>query len=71
MRLRFHGVKDHQNGSTYFSRMSSWKAESEERKSRVCEKIEAPDDTRVLRDTRNLVGSRGDHPPSLNTFGDR
>ena len=23
--------------------------------------------SRVLRDTRNLVGSRGDHPPSLNT----
>ena len=23
--------------------------------------------SRVPRDTRNLVGSRGDHPPSLNT----
>ena len=26
-----------------------------------------PTESRVLRDTRNPVGSRGDHPPSLNT----
>ena len=26
--------------------------------------------SRVPRDTRNLVGSRGDHPPSLNTEKD-
>ena len=27
--------------------------------------------TRVPRDTRNPVGSRGDHPPSLKTISDR
>ena len=53
------------------SGMSGWKAEPEERNSRVHEVLTELAGTRVPRDTRNLVGSRGDHPPSLTTPGDR
>ena len=35
--------------------------------SHVLEKPEARVESRVPRDTRNPVGKRGDHPPSLNT----
>ena len=35
--------------------------------SHVCEKESELAGTKVPRDTRNPVGSRGDHPPSLNT----
>ena len=38
-----------------------------ERKSRVTENEKAAASTRVPQDTRNPVGSRGDHPPRLNT----
>ena len=38
-----------------------------ERNSRVTEKEKAAASTRVPQDTRNPVGSRGDHPPRLNT----
>jgi hypothetical protein len=53
------------------SGMSGWKAEPRERKSRVHEAKLKLAGTRVPRDTRNLVGSRGAHPPSLTTPGDR
>ncbi len=49
------------------SGMSGRKAETKERNSRVHENLSEASSTRVPRDTRNLVGSRGDHPPSLNT----
>ena len=38
-----------------------------ERNSRVTENEKAAASTRVPQDTRNPVGSRGDHPPRLNT----
>ena len=38
-----------------------------ERKSRVSDKKKAAAGTRVPKDTRNPAGSRGDHPPRLNT----
>jgi len=47
--------------------MSGWKAEPTEGKSPVCERPSDRSVSRVPRDTRNLAGSRGDHPPSLNT----
>jgi len=49
------------------SGMSGWKTETIEGKSPVREKPEVRLGSRVPRDTGNLVGSRGDHPPSLNT----
>ena len=49
------------------SRMSGWKAETIEGKSPVCERLSDRLVSRVPRDTGNLVGSREDHLPSLNT----
>ena len=42
-----------------------------ERERRVGETGSGQDCTRVPRDTGNPVGSRRDHPPSLNTLSDR
>jgi len=47
--------------------MSGWKAETKEGKSPVCERWSDRPVSRVPRGTWNLVGSRGAHPPSLNT----
>ena len=41
--------------------------QTEEGESPVDEIYIKPAESRVPRDTRNPVGSRGDHPPSLNT----
>ena len=49
------------------SRMSGWKAETVEGNSPVSENHEGWLVSRVPRDTRNLVGSREDHLPRLNT----
>ena len=40
---------------------------SKEGKRPVSERLNPPAGTRVPQDTRNPVGSRGDHPPRLNT----
>ena len=40
---------------------------TEECESHVNERWKQPAVSRVPRDTRNPVGKRGDHPPSLNT----
>ena len=47
--------------------MWRWKAPTEEGKSPVSEKEVDRPESGVPRDTRNLVGSWGDHPPRLNT----
>ena len=49
-----------------FSRMVLGKP-TKDGESPVDEKESKLAGSRVPRDTRNLVGSRGDHPPSLNT----
>ena len=49
------------------SGMSGWKTAAIEGKSPVRERPRGRLGSRVPRDTGNLVGSRGDHPPSLNT----
>jgi hypothetical protein len=47
--------------------MSGWKTETIEGKSPVRERLRDRLESRVPRDTGNLVGSREDHLPSLNT----
>ena len=44
---------------------------SKEGKRPVSERLNQLAGTRVPQDTRNPVGSRGDHPPSLKTISDR
>ena len=48
-------------------RRTGLESPARERKSRVIENEKAAASTRVPQDTRNPVGSRGDHPPRLNT----
>jgi hypothetical protein len=44
---------------------------AEEGESPVGESVHERAGSGVPRDTRNLVGRRGDHPPRLNTLSDR
>ena len=60
------GVEDRHNVSRKVSRTALGKPAGEG-ESPVRESQRAIDGTRVPRDTRNLVGNRGDHPPRLNT----
>ena len=60
------GVADRQKRGKP-SRMVGWKAQTAEGKSPVCERRNERPESRVPRGTWNLVGSREDHLPRLNT----
>ena len=55
-------------GSTAKPRGSAMESAAKEGESPVRERREVQAGTRVPQDTRNPAGSRGDHPPSLNTI---